>query len=59
MKASVVWKVVVAASPERLAQQLTALTAAGFTIHTIAGGLAGSAFTIIAYTSPPEPQGGR
>jgi hypothetical protein len=50
----VTWKVVTATNAERLAQQLTALTAAGFTIHTVLGGLAGSAFTIVAWGDTRE-----
>lgn len=44
------WKVVTASTPEQLAKQLTALTTAGFVVHTILQGP--QHFTIVAYVSP-------
>lgn len=42
------WKVVAATNHDQLAKQLTALTAAGFTIFTVLA--LDHAFTIVAYT---------
>ena len=48
----VTWKVVTASTPDALAKQLTALTAAGFVVHTILQSDDQHQFTIVAYASP-------
>ena len=52
-----VWKAVTATNAESLTKQLTALTTAGFTIHTILMCGQGAGFTIVAWGDTPEKAG--